>query len=53
MSGTVGVVLAGGIGRRIGGPVPKQLLHLAGRPIIEHSIDAFEASRPSYKPTTV
>jgi len=40
----VGVVLAGGIGRRLGGPVPKQLLHLAGRPIIEHSIDAFEAS---------
>ncbi|HEY3682547.1 MAG TPA: 2-C-methyl-D-erythritol 4-phosphate cytidylyltransferase [Streptosporangiaceae bacterium] len=41
---TVGVVLAGGIGRRVGGPVPKQLLHLAGRPIIEHSIDAFEAA---------
>ena len=41
---TVGVVLAGGIGRRLGGPVPKQLLRLAGRPIIEHSIDAFEAA---------
>ena len=41
---TVGVVLAGGVGRRVGGPVPKQLLHLAGRPIIEHSLDAFEAA---------
>lgn len=41
---TVGVVLAGGLGRRLGGPMPKQLLHLAGRPIIEHSLDAFEAA---------
>lgn len=40
---TVGVLLAGGMGRRLGGPVPKQLLNLAGRPIIEHSLTAFES----------
>ncbi|GAB3208869.1 IspD/TarI family cytidylyltransferase [Marinactinospora thermotolerans] len=34
-------VLAGGVGTRMGGDRPKQLLSLAGRPIIEHSIAAF------------
>jgi 2-C-methyl-D-erythritol 4-phosphate cytidylyltransferase len=39
---TVAVVLAGGSGARFGTPVPKQLLPLAGRPMIEHSVAAFE-----------
>ena len=39
---TVAVVLAGGSGDRFGTPVPKQLLLLAGRPMIEHSVAAFE-----------
>jgi 2-C-methyl-D-erythritol 4-phosphate cytidylyltransferase len=39
---TVAVVLAGGSGERFGLPVPKQLLPLAGRPMIEHSVAAFE-----------
>ena len=38
----VAVVLAGGSGERFGTPVPKQLLPLAGRPMIEHSVAAFE-----------
>jgi 2-C-methyl-D-erythritol 4-phosphate cytidylyltransferase len=38
----VAVVLAGGLGERFGTPVPKQLLPLAGRPMIEHSVAAFE-----------
>jgi len=39
------VILAGGIGSRVGGEKPKQLLPLAdGRSILEHSVDAFEAS---------
>ncbi len=37
------VVLAGGVGTRLGDPVPKQLLPLAGRPVIEHTIAAFDA----------
>ncbi len=37
---TVGVVLAGGAGTRVGLDIPKQLLKIAGKPIIEHTIDA-------------
>lgn len=41
----IAVILAGGIGSRVGGETPKQLLPLAdGRSILEHSIDAFETS---------
>jgi 2-C-methyl-D-erythritol 4-phosphate cytidylyltransferase len=40
---TVAVVLAGGTGSRLGLTVPKQLLKIAGKTIIEHTIDAFEA----------
>jgi 2-C-methyl-D-erythritol 4-phosphate cytidylyltransferase len=39
---TVAVVLAGGSGERFGTDVPKQLLPLAGRALIEHSVAAFE-----------
>src|SRR6516225_5473790 len=39
---TVAVVLAGGSGERFGTGVPKQLLPLAGRALIEHSVTAFE-----------
>lgn len=39
----IAVVLAGGIGSRVGGNTPKQLLPLSdGRSILEHSVDAFE-----------
>jgi 2-C-methyl-D-erythritol 4-phosphate cytidylyltransferase len=41
---TVGVVLAGGTGTRVGLNIPKQLLRIAGRPIIEHTIAALEAA---------
>ncbi|WP_055478060.1 SDR family oxidoreductase [Sphaerimonospora mesophila] len=38
----VGVVLAGGVGRRIGLDIPKQLLKISGRTILEHTIGAFD-----------
>jgi 2-C-methyl-D-erythritol 4-phosphate cytidylyltransferase len=38
----VAVVLAGGSGERFGTDVPKQLLPLAGRALIEHSVAAFD-----------
>ncbi len=41
-SRTVAVILAAGRGERTGLEKPKQLLKLAGRPIIEHTIDAFQ-----------
>ncbi|SDZ38070.1 2-C-methyl-D-erythritol 4-phosphate cytidylyltransferase [Micromonospora pattaloongensis] len=41
---TVAVVLAGGTGSRVGLGIPKQLLKIAGKPIIEHTIAVFEAA---------
>ncbi|WP_067932214.1 2-C-methyl-D-erythritol 4-phosphate cytidylyltransferase [Alicyclobacillus kakegawensis] len=38
------VILASGTGQRMGAGVPKQFLPLAGRTILEHALDAFEAS---------
>ena len=41
----IAVILAGGIGARIGGNTPKQLLSLQdGRSVLEHAVDAFEQS---------
>lgn len=39
---SVGVLLAGGVGQRVGAATPKQLIEVAGRTIIEHSLAAFE-----------
>lgn len=36
---TVAVILAGGRGSRMGGPVPKMLLDLGGRPLLAHAIE--------------
>jgi 2-C-methyl-D-erythritol 4-phosphate cytidylyltransferase/2-C-methyl-D-erythritol 2,4-cyclodiphosphate synthase len=35
------IIAAGGRGARFGGPQPKQLLTLCGRPILQHSVEAF------------
>ena len=41
----VAVILAGGIGARVGGNIPKQLLPLAdGRSVLEHAVSTFEQS---------
>ena len=40
----VAVVLAGGMGTRVGREVPKQLIQIAGKPIIEHTIAAMQRS---------
>ncbi|MEV5325812.1 bifunctional cytidylyltransferase/SDR family oxidoreductase [Nonomuraea sp. N2-4H] len=39
---SVGVLLAGGVGQRVGAGRPKQLIEVAGRTIIEHSLAVFE-----------
>ncbi len=39
---TVAVILAGGVGSRVGLDIPKQLIKIAGRPIIEHTIEVFD-----------
>ena len=38
----IAVILAGGSGQRFGSALPKQFLPLAGKTVIEHSIEAFE-----------
>ena len=41
----IAVILAGGIGARVGGTLPKQLLPLQdGKSVLEHAVDAFEQS---------
>ena len=45
MRRNIGIILAGGTGSRVGGATPKQFMPMAdGRSILEHSVDAFEAS---------
>ncbi|TYB58374.1 SDR family oxidoreductase [Nonomuraea sp. PA05] len=41
---SVGVLLAGGVGQRVGLGTPKQLIEVAGRSIIEHSLAVFESA---------
>lgn len=40
---TVAVVLAGGVGERMGAGRPKQLIEVGGRPILAHAIAAFDS----------
>jgi len=46
------IIAAGGAGRRLGAAVPKQLLELDGRSILERSVDAF-AGHPGIAETIV
>ncbi|GGP94014.1 bifunctional cytidylyltransferase/SDR family oxidoreductase [Streptosporangium pseudovulgare] len=41
---TVAVVLAGGVGQRVGLNTPKQLIKVAGRTIMEHTLSVFDAA---------
>lgn len=38
----VAVILAGGIGSRLGSATPKQFVKVAGKMVIEHTVDVFE-----------
>ena len=40
------VIVAGGSGTRLGGPVPKQFRLLAGKPVLWHTLQAFIAAVP-------
>lgn len=43
-SRTTAVILAGGTGQRVGLSIPKQLLKIAGKAVIEHTLAIFEQS---------
>ena len=38
------VILAGGVGSRVGLGIPKQFLKVAGKPLLHHTLDVFETS---------
>ncbi len=42
MRKNIAIILAGGIGSRLGLSTPKQFLKVAGKMVVEHTIDAFE-----------
>jgi len=42
MTTNVGVILAGGVGNRMGASRPKQFFKVAGKTVLEHTIDVFE-----------
>lgn len=44
MRKNIAVILAGGIGSRLGLSTPKQFFKVAGKMVVEHTIDAFEAN---------
>jgi 2-C-methyl-D-erythritol 4-phosphate cytidylyltransferase len=47
------IIVAGGSGRRMGGPVPKQFLDLNGKPLIVHTIESFYNYDPEIKVVVV
>lgn len=44
MSRRIAIILAAGTGSRVGASVPKQFLHIAGKPILLHTLEVFESS---------
>jgi len=45
MKQNVAVILAGGLGKRLGLSMPKQSYEVAGKMVVEHTIDAFELNK--------
>ena len=41
----VGILLAGGVGNRMGGDVPKQYIEVRGKPIIAYTMEVFQKSK--------
>jgi len=39
----IAVILAGGIGSRLGLDKPKQFMKIAGKTILEHTVDVFQS----------
>lgn len=41
----IAIILAGGIGERVGARIPKQFIEILGKPIIAYTIDKFEKNK--------
>ena len=46
MKKNIGVILAGGSGKRMGENIPKQFLVIAGKTVLEHTLTVFENHSP-------
>jgi 2-C-methyl-D-erythritol 4-phosphate cytidylyltransferase/2-C-methyl-D-erythritol 2,4-cyclodiphosphate synthase len=42
---TTAIILAAGMGRRMGGDIPKQFLEMGGKPILAHTVEKFEKAQ--------
>ena len=42
MKRNIAIILAGGVGSRLGMSTPKQFFKVAGKMVVEHTIDVFE-----------
>ena len=38
----VAVILAGGVGNRVGAPIPKQFIEVLGKPVLAYTVDVFQ-----------
>jgi len=43
------IIVAGGSGKRMGADIPKQFIHVAGKPILSHTIARFRSALPDIK----
>ena len=50
MGNNIGIVLAGGIGRRFGGGKPKQYFPILDKEMIAYSIELFRAAKIRFAP---
>jgi 2-C-methyl-D-erythritol 4-phosphate cytidylyltransferase len=41
------IITAGGIGKRMGGDMPKQFIEIAGKPLLIHTLELFYSTHPS------
>ncbi len=47
MKRNIAVILAGGVGSRLGISTPKQFFKVAGKMVVEHTVDVFERNSHS------
>ena len=47
------IIVAGGIGKRMGADIPKQFLELEGKPVLAHTIEKFKSFREDIEIITV
>ena len=40
------IIVAGGKGLRMGGDLPKQFIPMAGKPVLMHTLEAFQSEGP-------